>query len=334
MNWQQEPNEENLINEYEKEAREKELYIGLLGKYHEKFSELKKLEAKKKRIQGAPDEELDKLILFVDRERDDIHKELRESGTRLGKNEMDIMTDILRQEGSLAEYGLPEFFFLDSEDMLSPAFNIDLGNRWHGEPGSLRAQKLGAEKNGGLGGNYELDPSAVVVPFVIKPKWSDSNYGGAYLGPEDSDIRTRRALELAKTAGLEIFADRDYQYFHDSKISIFGVVVPKNRIAEIAATIRDDPDKFRVGEDFYSEQECKEVELSHRKLIEYEIKYLSDEDKKDYWNARKMYFGEEPPEAERAKIEFGEIEDKLDREEELESKTKISGTTRQTKKRK
>ncbi|OGZ95202.1 MAG: hypothetical protein A3H69_05525 [Candidatus Sungbacteria bacterium RIFCSPLOWO2_02_FULL_47_9] len=271
--------EEYPKTEKEHETLEKE-YFDLLLSYNNKSQELKKIAPA-----GAADEESQWLISHADKERNEIHKRLKVVGLKLGKGDMDVMTDILRQKGSLAEYGLPEFFILDANDMKSRSFNVDIDLR--------KPQKMKFDKDSYNG--IEIDPSSVIIPYVISPQWYDSNYTGGYMAPKDFAIREQKARELAKTAHLQVVDVVDYEYFHDSSVCILGVVVPKDRLQEVMNIVRNNPTKYRVGDDFYSDADKEIILASYQKMIEDELEWGGEEHKKEYWEARKELYGEEPP---------------------------------------
>lgn len=245
--------EEFLKSKTEREVNEEE-YLGLLGAYDAKLKEIKK---KEKRFQiGGADEESRRLVKFLDKERNEIHQKLKSVGEKIGKSELDILTDIIRQNKNLEQYGLPEFFLLDSNDIESYEFNLD--NNF--EPKNIKLERDSTLRR-------IMDQSSVVIPYAIGYKSydgydpDDTDDEGQFVYPKDISVRTRRAYKLALEAGfLEVMDDMmDGPSFHESSAMIVGVVVPKTRLEEVLGIIRNNPEKFRIGEKFYSKEEKKEI---------------------------------------------------------------------------
>ena len=66
-------------------------------------------------------------------------------------------------------------------------------------------------------------------------------------------------------------------YFHAHTISVGGVIIPKKDIESVSATIRENPELYRLGKEFYSEEESKlnqeQFERCMRKAYETMGKY-------------------------------------------------------------
>lgn len=75
-------------------------YNNLIFQYRRKMRELQKAERKHEDFS---------IILFIDKERNAIHNQLRELAPKLGKTASDITIDILESDKDLSEYQMPEF---------------------------------------------------------------------------------------------------------------------------------------------------------------------------------------------------------------------------------
>lgn len=265
------------------EALKKE-YADLLAAYEAEFRELKKLD--KQIIPGAGDEELARQIIFVDKERNKIHRKLKEVGAELGRKEVDVMADILREHGSLAEYGLPEFFVILGEDLSAEGFNLTKDLK---RPKERFPEKGVTDPQ--LSEEFDWQ-SDIVIPFVVIPRFQYNPYSSMPLAPKDIAIRELRAMALAKEAKLKTIDGADDRW-HAANVEIFGVVVPANRIEEVAGIIRNSPEKFRVGEEFYSAEDKKKIDKTYHKMI---VDSLSRPgiSSQEYWEARKQWYGEDP----------------------------------------
>lgn len=82
-------------------------YRILLQKYIEKWNEVRKAEQSGKGTE---------YVLFVDNERNELHKKLILIGDKISKSRSDVAMDILCADGSLKEYRLPEFAVTNLRD--------------------------------------------------------------------------------------------------------------------------------------------------------------------------------------------------------------------------
>src|SRR3989344_6070886 len=86
-----------------------EAYSASLKGYVEKRRELHEYRRRNEAVLSDP--EIFKESLLLDREVNHAPENLKDAGKIVGKNEYDIIVDILRQEGTLSEaFGLAEFF--------------------------------------------------------------------------------------------------------------------------------------------------------------------------------------------------------------------------------
>lgn len=139
-----------------------------------------------------------------------------------------------------------------------------------------------------------MEHSSVVV-FAAMPFLHFGNpqeEGGVVLRPKDISIREARARALAKQEGLEYFEGNDEDY-HAAEMRIVGLVVPNDRIEQVAAAIRTRENKYRLGESYYSK---KEKALAGNKFLETKKrlnKWMSEDKKERYWKEWRDLYGEE-----------------------------------------
>lgn len=69
--------------------------------------------------------------------------------------------------------------------------------------------------------------------------------------PVDYRERVRRATALAEETGGRFFEEIDASN-HTASAKILGVIIPIRDMDKVATLIRNNPDKYRLGKDFYS----------------------------------------------------------------------------------
>lgn len=203
------------FNKPESDIEKKSLqqhYHNLLESYYGKFLELRKIQ--RKNPGGATDPEVKSSMQIIDRERHQVHLKLIEIGTKLEKDKNDVMLDILKSEGSLYDYNLPEFSIKTAED-------------------ELNNEKL-----------FQQDEVFLIFAITTMDAETDE-----MAPPEDYEERKKRAEGLAKEiAGRLVNGEEGSR--HES-VLLLGVVFPKKDLEHVAAIIRDNPKKFRLGKEFY-----------------------------------------------------------------------------------
>ena len=254
------PNPEEPIAEKPEQENDAEKnqqdYDYLINSYHRTTLKMKAIQ---RRYPVPGDSELIEKIHEMDTERHEIHIRLLEIGGKLGKDKGDILVDIVREQRTLEEYGLPEFSILTEEDIIKTDdyhqpyyFNLDTDRDskedwktdWKGRSDweSIRSDE---KKEDGI------PKDTFMLVFAIVPI---EGYGGDELEPEDYTVRLRRARRLAKQMGGEVFEKRDSGY-HEATAKILGVIFPKKDMEKVAGVIRSNPERFRLGQEFYSKNE-------------------------------------------------------------------------------
>ena len=268
-------------------------YLTLLKRYGNKTTEIKNL--KKGVIGSVLDEQVDFTTREKDQERNAIHNELKRIGTQINRNKNDIDIDILRQQGSLEDYGLPEFIILTREDLTTSAYKFNGLNVENGKITTTHDKMLGHPDPFTEYANFPKD--MVIMVFMVSPIFVSSDYdSGFYFNPKDFAMRQERAFKLATHFGFKEFIGADYKYFHDSSMLVLGVEVPKAKLKEVSDYIRDNPNEYRLGNEFYSEEEKLKVEETHNNELNTDIERMREidpEDVEEYLNRRREYFGEE-----------------------------------------
>jgi hypothetical protein len=292
-------------------------YHNGLAEYDKLYLEVKKMIAEAEKI--GTDEESKKLLAFTDKERDDLHKKLNGIAARLGKNEHDVMVDIFRQRGTLEEYGLPEFPVLKGgESVVMPGFNIDttkLSVLPPQKPGGafykaqleheaeldemIKQEAVAGEEFGSFAEENKKILNSMVIIYNITPIFDpagnriEQNQSGMALSKKDHLLRRNRQLAIMEKFGLDPYEEMDGNYHLGSSLFVNGVVVPSDRIAEIAAAIRDNPAEFRLGEQFYSDNEKKAAENDFKSYMDYLKKHFSEDEVRRYLAERKKLYGNE-----------------------------------------
>ena len=253
--------EKNRKPESSKQRIER-FYAGFLYDYNAKFSELKKLE--RRFPGGRRDPEILTHAQIIDAERHELHLKLLKLGEQLGKNRNDVWIDVLRKQGTLAGYDLPEFAILKASDFGGPLDDINFDLKKN-EPGPLREIREIVGRGKGYKSDEKIETDEVFIVFGVAPIehnfGPEEDYDGSVdiMGPPDFGIRIRRAEALAEISGGRFLQTLD-NYPHESSMKIVGVIIPKERLEKTAAVIRANPKQLRIGEEFYSEEELKEVD--------------------------------------------------------------------------
>ena len=222
-------------------------YSGLLGSYHRASQKLKAIQ---RRYPVPGDPEVTAKITELDKDRHETHLKLLELGGKLDKDKGDVLVDIIRQQRTLEEYGLPEFSMLKEDDIVETGdwhnpyyFNVDKDARLPSE-----GDQISWARNEG---KSAISKDKFMLVFAIVPI---ENYGEDVLEPDDYQVRVKRAEALAQQLGGKIFEEKDSSY-HEGSAKILGVVFPKRDLEKIVGTIRNSPEKFRLGKEYYSKDE-------------------------------------------------------------------------------
>jgi len=191
----------------------------LLEEYDGLFEQVRNL---KRSERAGFDEKFQAKIQALDRKRHQKHLELLAAGMKLGKDASDVLVDIIREHGSLAEYGLPEFSILD----------------WQGDEASRISE-------------YEC-----VLLYDVSPvRYDEDETTHEIEVPDDYRVRQARAAALAERVHGKLENDYNSRYFHSASQLFLGVIIPKGSLEEVASVIRDEPEKYRFGAEFYSPEE-------------------------------------------------------------------------------
>src|SRR3989344_7997494 len=230
-------------------AERKELqnkYAKLVKKYQQKFKEIKQLEHKHRAVLTDPDVQNE--IQLVDAERHDIHLELSEVGERLGKNMTDVMVDLIRQQGNLEEFGLPEFAILTEDEVEwlqngATSLAIVRGNAEFENTPELFPRR----ESGILGGPQNI----LLVYDVCTHQFGDGYSHRSQLLNPDSEIRADRMMQLAEATSAEPYHFFD-GFSHGVNTSVSGLIIPKDQLEIIASLIRVHPERYRLQSEFYT----------------------------------------------------------------------------------
>ncbi len=200
------------------------------------------------------------------------HIQLSEAGEKLGKGEHDVIVDILRQEGNLESsgFGLPEFSLLTTDDI----FMGNAGEEHFVPRNGVIPARTRRDMHVTVGNDNDqrfFTKDDVLVVFEVTLYEGKGNFMDEWITyAPDSYAREQRARALAQQLGTSTrwFDDADPEYgFHAHSISLGGVVVKKKDLEHAAATIRDNPKLYRLGKEFYSEEEIKKNDEEYRKHL-------------------------------------------------------------------
>lgn len=237
---------ENSLKRYEEKRKIIDDYQQLVGTYHDYFQRIKNLSDR------SGDPRVSAQIDALEDKRHNTHLQLLEMGKQIGKDKNNVLVDIIREQKTLQEYDLPEFSILRENDILQKndwyapyEFNVDTES---GLPGTYFNPNEKDQR-----GSSVIPEDKCMIVFSIAPCSGDDREKDA---PVDFYIREKRAEALAERVRGEVFSASDSSY-HAASASILGVIIPKKDLEKVAAIIRDNPREFRLGEQFYSDDEKK-----------------------------------------------------------------------------
>jgi|GEM_PF-2264509 len=238
-----------------------EQYKQLVRQYVEKMKELRKAERKR---------EDDSIVLFIDRERNEIHNQLRKLAPSIGKSAGDIYLDILFHEKSLQEYQLPEFSITRAGDVFIDVgdhnlFLLDGDNKEELIKGRRKKELL----------------SKAFIPFGSYEWWHLSEEYG-FPKREIWELENRRRLkklvELSDghVQNVELFSGRS---FHTGT-SIYGALFDSEDIHKILAIISEYKQEISIDHHFYNKEVVQKdvLELAKKDIEDVLSKYPADDE--------------------------------------------------------
>lgn len=321
----------------ERQERKTDAYTTLLDNYQRVANEMRKLS---RRFAGnVTDPEVDASMRVLDNERHHIHLQLLDEAKMHNQSESDVLTDILRREGSLEEYGLPEFAIMTHEDFNDGDFNV-------ADDGRIKRPKIPKEvgvdavehvvEDDGWHDEDRPTKDEVLLVYSTGPeRFTTYVDAGIAIWPRDFVTRLNRARALADAIHSRMTMPRNGD-FHDASINVMGVIIKKSEIEKVASIIRNADDTYRIGEKHYSATEKKQIDGEFMNMVEGDLKhleYLCEEAMdaralpskhkdssggiqnmiretifedlllaaKDYFALRTQYYNEEPPSAKELK---------------------------------
>ncbi|GEM_PF-3859016 len=234
-------------------------YLSLLQAYVKKRRELHDYHRQTEKTYNDP--EVSAFAGILNSEVTRWHDQLKEAGQKIGKGEYDVIVDIFRQEGNLSrQFGLSEFSLLTTDDTFLGQAG---GEHFVPRGGNVPRRKLEEiHLNPGLdeANRFFTKDDALIVFEVVLYEGKGSYYDQWITYAPDSYSREHRARALAEKLNTRMmwFDDADPEgYFHAHSISLGGVVIEKKDIETTAALIREHPELYRLGKEFYTEEETK-----------------------------------------------------------------------------
>ena len=223
-------------------------YDATLDRYKNVWNETKKLERRYKN--ALTDPEVATAMRVLDEERHNIHLQALALAEELGRSESEVMADILNTTGNLAELGLPELtlYTRDREQSV-----------WEGVAEGAKTDTFIV---------FDVLDRTIGEPYDPRP---------AIPRLYDSTIRDRMKL-LAETFQLSIeYIDDDFS--HSCEHTFVCLKVPDGRLEEIAAQIRNNREKFGIGEEYYSKEEKTSAVEAYKEGV---LGYLGSTDREYY----------------------------------------------------
>ncbi len=199
-----------------------------LQEYHELFE---KIRALRRSERAQFDDAMKEKILKLDRNRHEKHLELLAAGMKIGKDADAVMVDIIREQGDLSDYGLPEFAIMKD---------------WESD-------------------TRLPEDSCLLLYDVSYTRRDDRETSHDVEASDDYEVRRARAAALAERVHGRFHDEFNSRFFHEVSTHFVGVIIPKNAVEDVAAIIRDHPDLYRIGEAHYSDEEKAAIEAFRAK---------------------------------------------------------------------
>jgi hypothetical protein len=199
----------------------------------------------------------------IDMRLHDKHIALDQLGAQIGKEKVDVLTDIMRGEGKLGWDGLPEFAVLTTDDIIPFSDDFVLGDAsFRPRRGELQPREM---LHVGGGDTLRMKGDEVMLVYNVVPYWGNVNNNEKYslLAPDDS-IRMERGRALAETLGGRFDRFKNADGFHLHTISVQGVILPKDQLNYALGVIKSNATAYRLGELFYSEEEEQEAARAYK----------------------------------------------------------------------
>ncbi len=211
-----------------------EKYKQMVKEHHDLTYKIKNLTTR------SYDQRAQNKIAAIDSERHTLHLRIVGLAKKMGKNESDIIVDLVREQRTLEEYGLPEFSILSDADVIG---DEDVLPRGH-----------------------------FLMVFDVQQVYAYSDWEPHV----DYAIRSRRAQALADELKASFFRNQPMK-FHTGETVMIGVIIPDEDFQKACSTIRDNPKKFRLKEEFYGADELKIIQRAKE-----EREKRSKEEEKEY----------------------------------------------------
>jgi hypothetical protein len=157
--------------------------------------------------------------------------------------------DIVRDARTLEGYGLPEFSVLSQQDIIdtqdwNEPFIFNLEQK---DEGVVKNERRSFDK----GSKYYLGSDEFLLVFSLVPIVGDLNEEKP---PHDYVVRVKRAHALAEEFKGKVFEQKNSEYHH-GEVLVLGVVLKNDEFEKAVVTIRDNPNRFRLKEEFYSQED-------------------------------------------------------------------------------
>lgn len=228
----------------------REEYEGLIAQYRRKLFELRKAEKKG---------EASSILLFIDKERDDIHKKLRKIASEIGLSSQDITLDILVSEKDLSEHGLPEFKTVRTDMAMDVITRIMVdGDKKISSP---RSEKI--PKN-----------IAAFIPFGQQEAWHLFDYE-EYISRQPDELERRRRVDrVVKLSegyahAVEIVSNHSY---HNATI-LFGVGFPAEKLEKTLGLLYENRAEVSIDKEFFDKEQINRDFLS---MIKEDLDFIID----------------------------------------------------------
>ncbi len=234
----------------------------------EKEYDLKILEYKSKaRAMKAAERELNfDEVKFLDKERDQLHRELRNLAVLIGKAPQEVDIDLLAEASDLSEHDLPEFKLVRTESALDIPYIYKIDGENVIDPDQNDSVLVETEEDFK---NLEL-----FIPFGEDVYWHLFDEKMFRSVPPTGPERRRRALNAINNipAGLHFIEIHSQETFH-SAVALFGIAFKKSDLDTVLNFMRINKEIVTIDE---TKMDREQILKDYEALLKKEIREIRD----------------------------------------------------------
>jgi hypothetical protein len=216
-------------------------------------------------------------IKFLDKERDDIHQELRELAPLIGKGPQDIIVDILVSDRDLSTYNLPEFKIMRTAHALDKISTIKVFDTEVSRQDLSDIEELPQEIN-------------TFIPFGEQDAWHLFDQEG-YISRQPTELERRRRaaravqLSAGKAKMVEVSS---WKTFHNA-VTLYGIACSAEDFEAVLSSMRNNRQEVSIDKRFFDQKQVrKDWEQILREDFEYILNRIPDQHESRTYLVRRL----------------------------------------------